>query len=115
MLALRDERTGGYHLRFDTECPAIFKSVAADGVLDGAIASVAQRLGVTKRLAMKDVFIASSLYRKGSLCPAAEAERLRQASRPDSRLSAGVLAPALEAAGRSPARRAGVDRLRFCR
>jgi len=73
LLALRDERTGGYHLRFNHECLAIFNSIAADGTLDGAIATEARRLGIARRPAMNDiVFIASDLYRKGLLRPASE-------------------------------------------
>ncbi|MEV7683260.1 hypothetical protein AB0O64_32665 [Streptomyces sp. NPDC088341] len=66
-----DDRTRAVVL-FNHECLAILHSVIADGDLDGAITANARRLGTSPAKARPDIIlIATNLYRKGLLCPAA--------------------------------------------
>jgi hypothetical protein len=74
-LAIADERTRGGHGAYNHECLAIFKSVAGGGGVSAAEMMGAQRLGISRSKARREILhVTTSLYRAGLLQPARTGE-----------------------------------------
>ncbi|MGW6026568.1 hypothetical protein [Streptomyces sp. NPDC055099] len=72
LLAVQDMRTGRYCLAYNHQCLAVFRSVARDGTLEGAVEDESRRSDVHRAQMRPEIeYLARSQYCKGLLRPAA--------------------------------------------